>query len=80
MPGFEMDTHRTCCFCTFHLGIMSFFFFSILRHLIPQMIWGRHIEVGFIIFALIRIEIVSVIIIIIVDLTCISDFVLFVYC
>jgi len=29
--------------------------------MIPQMIWGRHIEVGFKIFALIRIEIVSVI-------------------
>lgn len=49
----------------------------------PQMIMGRHIVVGLIILALIRIEALSIIIVavivIIVELTWISDFVLFVH-
>ncbi len=49
----------------------------------PQMITGRHIMVGVIILAMIRIEAMSIIIIavvvIIVELTWISDFVLFVH-
>lgn len=51
-------------FQRFHLGIISSsFLFSILRHMTPQMIMGRHIMVGVIILAPIRIEALSIIIV-----------------
>ncbi len=53
------------------MGIISSFFlfpFSILRHMTPQMITGRHIMVGVIILATIRIEAMSIIIIAVVEI------------